>query len=115
MKTVIAGSRTVTNYDILLEAVAESGISITSVVCGLARGADALGKRYAKEHDIPCYEVPADWARYGRGAGFIRNVEMAEECEAGIVLWDGESRGARHMLTQLIKFKRPYYLKEVKL
>ena len=36
-----------------------------------------LGEQYAKEHGIPLVLFPADWDRYGKRAGYIRNDKMA--------------------------------------
>ena len=43
MKTIIAGSRSITDIQLLYDAIRESGFQITEVVCGEARGADRLG------------------------------------------------------------------------
>ena len=41
---------------------------------------------------------PADWRRYGKKAGPIRNEEMAKEANICFALWDGESRGTLDMI-----------------
>jgi len=48
MKTIIAGSRDISNQDIINNAVKESRINITEVVCGGARGVDTLGAIWGK-------------------------------------------------------------------
>ena len=101
MKTIIAGSRTATDYKHLILAIDYArleGIEVTEVVSGTARGADQLGERYAEEVDMPLHKFPADWDKNGKRAGYLRNVEMAENAEALIALWDGESRGTKHMI-----------------
>lgn len=98
MKTIIAGGRDVTQYSILRDAVANCGFKVTEVVCGLARGADYLGQVYAAAQDIPIHYYPADWDRFGKAAGYIRNKVMADNAEAAIVLWDGKSKGSEHMI-----------------
>ena len=35
---------------------------------------------------------------------------MAEYADAAIVVWDGESRGSRNMIDEMIKAKKPYYI-----
>jgi YspA, cpYpsA-related SLOG family len=105
MRTIIAGSRTITDAKLVLEkgglldaAVAESGFKITSVVCGLADGMDMLGWYYALFKNLPVAEFPADWAKHGKAAGPIRNEEMAKNADALILIWDGKSRGSANML-----------------
>jgi hypothetical protein len=43
---------------------------------------------------------PADWNRYGKSAGFRRNVEMSNHADALVVFWDGKSRGTQHMIRE---------------
>ena len=42
MKTIIAGSRTIVDYQALLDAVVDSNFDITEVVSGGARGVDMV-------------------------------------------------------------------------
>jgi|ERR1039458_1423661 hypothetical protein len=70
----------------------------TLIISGAARGADALGERWACEHAIPLVRMPADWDAHGRRAGYLRNLEMAKQAQALIALWDGTSRGTAHMI-----------------
>ncbi len=103
MKTIIAGSRTITNYDKVVEAVVTAPWEVTEVISGGARGVDELGEWYAEQHQLPLRIKPADWSRFGRSAGPIRNQEMAKIGEALIAVWDGESRGTAHMIETMKK------------
>jgi hypothetical protein len=98
MKTIIAGTRTITEMRFLKEALAHSGWQITEVVCGKARGVDTLGEAWAKDKGIPVRYFPADWSGLGKRAGFVRNAQMAEYAEALVLVWDGCSRGSASML-----------------
>ena len=99
MKTIIAGSRTITNYDTVLEAILASGFKVTEVVSGGASGVDSLGELYAFEMDsVKLKRFPANWSLYGKKAGPIRNQEMADYAEALIAVWDGESTGTKDMI-----------------
>lgn len=98
MKTIIAGSRTVTKLRIVNEAIIQCPWTITEVICGGARGADQLGKAWAEAQGIPVTVMRADWVTLGRRAGYVRNCEMAQAADALIALWDMESRGTRHMI-----------------
>ena len=48
------------------------------IVSGHCAGADQLGEQYARERGYPCKVFPADWEKYGRSAGLIRNSEMIQ-------------------------------------
>lgn len=114
MKTIIAGSRDIHDFDLVEMAVAQSGFTITEVVSGKAQGVDALGEQWAKKHNIPVKPFPARWEdlhvpncvlrRGPRGqpinilAGLNRNTEMADYASALIAIWDGRSTGTADMI-----------------
>jgi len=122
MKTIIAGSRWIENYDIVCQAIDESEFDITEIVSGKANGVDTLGENWATAHDIPIASFPANWSnlktkgavirtgkygKYNAAAGPLRNKKMAEYAEALILVWDGVSRGSKNML----ELGRKYNLK----
>ncbi len=47
---------------------------------------------------VPIKKFPANWTAYGMSAGYKRNQQMAENADALIALWDGESKGTKHMI-----------------
>ena len=98
MKTIIAGGRNITDFAVVEQAAYESGFHITEVVSGTARGVDKLGEAWASMYDVPIKRFPADWAQYGSWAGIKRNTIMAEYADALIAIWDGNSRGTKHMI-----------------
>lgn len=98
MNVIIAGSRGVTDYQIVREAIKQSGFHVTRVVSGGARGVDQLGERWAKEHALPLLRMSAEWETYGRSAGYRRNEAMAGVADALIAVWDGSSPGTQHMI-----------------
>lgn len=101
MRTIIAGSRGITDYNLVCEAVRLSQFKPTVIVSGTCHGVDELGERYGDEHDIPIDRYPAKWRVNGlflKSAGYIRNNEMAENADALIAIWDGTSPGTRSMI-----------------
>ena len=100
MRVIIAGSRTITSYDTVKEAVANSGFTITTVISGCARGVDQLGEKWANENGVKIARFPANWEKYGKRAGAIRNAAMADNADALIAVWDGKSAGTRDMIKQ---------------
>lgn len=113
MRVVIAGSRSITDYSEVKQAILLSGFVITEVISGDARGVDKLGAAWAKQNKIPVQLMPADWERYGRAAGFRRNRQMAHAGDALIAVWDGSSRGTADMIRQMEKLKKPFYVHRV--
>lgn len=100
MKVIIAGSRDNIEYQDVLSAMGECPWSseITEVVSGKARGVDTLGEQWAIENNISIKEFPADWKKFGRSAGIKRNEQMGDYADALVAVWDGESKGTRHMI-----------------
>ena len=45
-----------------------------------------------------CSSDLAEWKKWGRRAGYRRNVQMAQHADALIAIWDGKSPGTRHMI-----------------
>ncbi len=98
MRVIIAGSRTMLDYDKVVRAISVSGLNISKVISGGCKGVDLFGERWAKERAIPVQRFDADWEKHGRAAGPIRNVVMAENADALIAIWDGKSRGTKSMI-----------------
>ncbi len=109
MRVIIAGSREITDYDLVKEEIKLSGFDITEVVCGTARGVDMCGESYAKEMNIPIKYFPAEWEQYGKRAGQIRNALMSEHADALILVWDGSSKGSFNMLQNAAKQQLKIY------
>jgi hypothetical protein len=98
MRTIIAGSRSISDRKLVDCAAQDCGWKISEVVSGCAYGADALGEEWALRNNIPIKKFPADWAKWGRSAGMIRNAEMLRHADALIAIWDGKSRGTANMI-----------------
>jgi hypothetical protein len=120
MKLIIAGGRDFGNhllpgdipdivqnqkdYELLCDEVTKFISDITTandsvtIISGLAKGADTLGCRYAQEAEYPLEGFAAEWGKFGRAAGPIRNKLMAKHADALIAFWDGKSRGTAHMI-----------------
>ncbi len=98
MRVIIAGSRNIADYKEVCNAVRNSGFVITRVLSGMARGVDTLAVRYAEDNRLPYDKCPADWRKHGKSAGYKRNVHMSENADALIAIWDGTSKGTKHMI-----------------
>lgn len=97
MRVIIAGSRTIDNYELVKYCVQQSGFTITTVISGTANGADKLGEQYANENNIPIKRFVPNWTKFGKSAGYKRNVEMAENADALVIIIENNSRGSTHM------------------
>lgn len=104
MRTIIAGSREYNNFEAANSILSRCPWKVTEVVCGEARGADAMGKQWAELNKIQVVSFPADWDNNGKAAGPIRNKEMAEYSDAIVVFWDGVSKGTKNMVDLAIQY-----------
>lgn len=116
MKCVIAGSRTITDYELIHEAftLCDWRDRITEIVSGAARGVDTLGEQLAHNKRLKLARFPADWDRYKNAAGPIRNEQMAKYCDIAIIIMEGKSTGSRNMVKQMTKLKKPHIVFEVR-
>jgi len=102
MNVIIAGTRTLFDYD-LVAGVCDTvlaNIAVTKMTNGDGPGTDQCGKRYARERGYPLELYPADWKTFGRSAGPKRNRQMALVADMLIAFWDGKSRGTLSMIRE---------------
>jgi hypothetical protein len=102
IKLIIAGGRDFTDYQTLLYAFTnflhkQPKENIT-IISGMARGADSLGIQIAINMGLRLIEMPAEWDKYGKSAGYRRNEEMAKIATHALIAWDGKSKGTGHMI-----------------
>ncbi len=111
MKVIIAGSRSMPiqgSQYLIDQAVRKANYQITEVVSGNAGGADTWGEVYAHRNHLQLIRFRADWERYGRHAGTLRNIQMGDYADAAIIFIYNHSRGSEHMLAYMKHLKKPY-------
>ena len=105
-KLIVAGGRDFLDYTLLSHELMHLVIGPlapykdhdVSIVSGMARGADALGAKFARANGVQLYEFPADWDKHGKRAGFMRNEQMGNFADGLVAFWDGKSKGTKHMI-----------------
>lgn len=127
MITIIAGSRKYKQFRPHIIQTIKDYIDkgmVTEVLCGMAEGADLLGKQIAEMKGISVREFPADWNNlnlplvkkkwhqtkrcyYNALAGIYRNNLMAKEAEFLIAIWDKKSKGTKDMIDQMRRLNKP--------
>ncbi len=106
MKTIIAGSRSFINFNIMNRHLESLKPNISEVVSGGARGADDLGELWGLRNKIPCKVFYADWS-LGNSAGIQRNRLMGDYADSLIAFWDGTSPGTKHMIDYMTSLNKP--------
>ena len=115
MKVIVAGGRDFNDEDFMIESInslIDTGVipEPFTLICGMARGADLLAHSILSDNNFPIEEYPADWNKYGKRAGFIRNEQMGDIADAAIIFWDEVSRGTRHMKEYMQILGKPVYV-----
>ncbi len=102
MRVIIAGSRNIesmpTIRDAMKCAIEAENIIPTVLISGTAVGVDKCGIQWAEENGLPIRRFPALWDKYGKRAGYVRNAQMADNADALVAVWDGVSKGTKHMI-----------------
>lgn len=107
MRVLVCGSRDWRRMDII-ERELKKLPKDTLIIHGAARGADTLGKFVAEKIGLKIINdgkgFPADWRRYGNGAGPIRNQQMIDDGKPDLVLAFheniNESKGTKDMVNR---------------
>jgi hypothetical protein len=120
VKLIIAGPRDLypdedTIFNGMCQVANKTGLRITKLITGGASGVDVCARRYALKHAFSTCEFEADWKKYGRKAGPIRNARMAEEADALLVIkrLGKETPGTNNMILTAEKRGMPVYIEEV--
>lgn len=108
-RCIIAGSRTITDYDIVEKAVKDSGFEFDEVVCGEAMGVDTLGRYHAMRNKLYIKSFIPDWTNLGKKAGMLRNIDMGNYADMAIVIIKDHSKGSTQMKEYMESLKKPVY------
>ena len=106
-RVLVCGGRDFDDFDLLntvLKGILNDqwGHKIT-IIHGGARGADRMAGSWAEYHNLDVEVYPADWNRYGKAAGHIRNAQMLEEGDPDLVVAFEGGRGTANMVAQARK------------
>lgn len=98
-RVLVCGGRNYSDWDYLkfiLDA-AHKSFPINCIIHGCAAGADSLADRWARENNVSIERYPADWEKYGKRAGPIRNLEMLSRSHPDMVIAFPGGSGTAHM------------------
>jgi len=109
LNLAVVGTRTFNDYrkmehilNRLIQSLIEKNIiknkEDIKIISGGATGADSLARKYAKLNNIEIKEILPEWSKYGKSAGFKRNIKIWKEANLGIGFWDGKSKGTEHSI-----------------
>lgn len=112
IRLAIVGSRGFQDYDFLKQCIDQLAANneIIEIVSGEARGADTLGERYARENGIPTKIFRPDWDKFGKSAGFRRNITIVNNADVVAAFWDGRSRGTANTIDLTKKANKTLFI-----
>ena len=94
MKLLVAGSRSITDFD--LSPYISNDVDV--IISGGAEGIDFLAEQYADFHRISKYIIRPRYNIYGRYAPLKRNEQMVDMADTILIIWDGHSKGTQHTI-----------------
>lgn len=90
MRLLVCGGTDFDDWDLLSDELTyflgDYGIDV--VIEGEAKGADLLSRKFAEECEPPIQVLPfpANWKKYGKAAGPVRNQQMLDEGKPDFVI-----------------------------
>lgn len=107
MRVLICGGREFDDWQLFIETMdtisAEldfDGNQPITIIEGGAKGADFCARLYAKYCGWEHLPFPAEWKKYGRAAGSIRNTQMLVEGQPDLVIAFPGGNGTADMVKQ---------------
>jgi hypothetical protein len=73
------------------------------VITGGARGADAMGEQWAKDHDIELKVLTPEYSKYGSKAPLLRNTEIVRECTHLLAFPHASGSGTQDAIRKAMK------------
>lgn len=106
MRVLVCGSRTLTDstaVEMVLDGLALKHGPLVVIHGNCRSGVDAIADAWARYLGVDAVRFSADWVRYGRAAGPIRNSDMLSEGKPDLVVGfkdKPESAGTDDMLNK---------------
>ena len=100
MNIAIVGSRNFYNIEKVMVKVFNKYVDEDDlVITGGAIGADTCAENEAKRRGIKVLIIPANWKKYGKSAGYKRNILIVEKADLVIACWNSQhSKGTGHSI-----------------
>ena len=98
MRILVCGGRDFNDYTLLSETLNPHIHTGLVIIHGGARGADSLAEHWARDNADFIESYPADWNKYGKRAGYIRNTKMLNEGKPDLVIAFPGGKGTQMMI-----------------
>ena len=118
-KIAIVGSRNFNDFDLMNRVVFQDYIEKNGlyaedvmIISGGANGADKLAEKLAQLRGYKLVVFKADWNKYGKKAGIIRNQYIVESADVVFAFWNKKSSGTANSIQRAINLGKELYVKE---
>lgn len=117
LKVAVSGSRTITDQRTIWRYFANlNGYldhNIGAVITGIAPGVDTETKTWCDAVDIPCFRIkslnkyyPKLWEKCGKLLYLGKDLQIIDDCDLLIAIWDGTSKGTKFTIDQALKRRK---------
>jgi YspA, cpYpsA-related SLOG family len=107
MKVLVCGSRQWTDWESIEKRLCMLPAR-TTIISGAARGVDGIAAAIGRKLGLEVSEFPAEWNKFGRSAGYRRNLVMLEQDPDLVIAFHvGNSPGTAHAIEHARKRKIP--------
>ena len=103
MKVLIAGSRSITEFD-LTDYIPKN---TELIISGGADGIDSIAEEFADKNRISKLIVRPRYDLYGKAAPLKRNEIMVDIADEVLIVWDGKSKGTKYTAQYAEKNGKP--------
>lgn len=113
MKLAIGGTQGINiSPEMLQQIIQTCNISpIDEIILGgYPDSIDTSAEVWAKRNNIPLRIFYADWNTHGEAADVLRNREIAESSNVGLIFWDGSNKGIKNLKDNLHRRKKPVHV-----
>ena len=111
MKTLmVCGSRGFPDKDLVTDTVGKYLEHFLVLIHGdCPNSPDVWAEEVSKSvEQVIVGRFPADWNKYGRMAGALRNKVMVNLADFILVFWDGKSKGTHNVINYAEQINKPY-------
>lgn len=109
MKLAVVGSREFPDEEMVKLWVLENHSKFTHLISGGAGGPDRWAEQAWRSvrGEEGLIIIPADWDRYKKAAGFVRNVRIVRDADFIVVFWSKLSSGSLDDIGLAIGSEKP--------
>ena len=80
------------------------------IVSGGAKGVDSIARQIAEERRIEMVEIRADWNKYGKRAGILRNTAIVQVADVVVAIPGPHSRGTWDTVRKARQMNKPCFV-----